>query len=74
VRAEALAVLQVDAVPGALALRFDRRTPLEAEALLRVARERPGSVLLPDGLRWPLEGADPMDSLGVLLDRLQAAL
>jgi transcription-repair coupling factor (superfamily II helicase) len=74
VRAEALAVLQVDAAPGALILRFDSRTPLEAEALVGVARERPGSALLPDGLRWPLDGAEPMDALAGLLDRLQEAL
>jgi transcription-repair coupling factor (superfamily II helicase) len=74
VRAEALAVTQVDASANALALRFDARTPLPADALVRVARERAGAALLPDGLRWPLGGAPPMDALDGLLDRLQAAL
>jgi len=74
VRAEALAVTQVDATASGLALRFDARTPLRAEALVRVGRERPGAALMPDGLRWPLGGASPMDALEGLLDRLQAAL
>jgi hypothetical protein len=74
VRAEALAVTQVVASASALALRFDARTPLQTDALVRVARERPGASLRPDGLRWPLGGAPPMDALDGLLDRLQAAL
>ena len=44
---------QVDATASGLAVRFDARTPLQADALVRVARERPGAALLPDGLRWP---------------------
>ncbi|HEX9188069.1 MAG TPA: transcription-repair coupling factor, partial [Vicinamibacteria bacterium] len=72
--AEALAVTQVDASASALTLRFDARTPLQADALVRVARERPGASLRPDGLRWPLGGAPPMDALDGLLGRLQAAL
>ena len=74
VRAEALAVTQVDATASGLALRFDARTPLQAEALVRVGRDRPGAALMPDGLRWPTGGASPMDALEGLLDRLQAAL
>ena len=73
-RAEALAILQVDAASRALALRLDARTPLQADALVRVVRERPGAALLPDGLRWPTGGQEPMDALGGLLDRLQATL
>ncbi len=73
-RAEALAILQVDAASTALALRLDARTPLQADALVRVVRERPGAALLPDGLRWPTGGEEPMDALGGLLDRLQATL
>jgi transcription-repair coupling factor (superfamily II helicase) len=73
-RAEALAILQVDAAPTALALRLDARTPLQADALVRVVRERPGAALLPDGLRWPTGGEDPLGALGGLLDRLQATL
>ena len=73
-RAEALAILQVDAASRALALRLDARTPLQADALVRVVRERPGAALLPDGLRWPTGGEEPMDALGGLLDRLQATL
>jgi transcription-repair coupling factor (superfamily II helicase) len=74
VRADALAILQVDAAATALALRFDAQTPLQADALVRVARERPGAALLPDGLRWPTAGEEPMDALERLLDRLLAAL
>ncbi len=74
VRAEALAITQVDASGSFLTLRFDARTPLSAEALVRQARERPGAALLPDGLRWPAGGEEPMDALAGLLDRLYAAL
>jgi transcription-repair coupling factor (superfamily II helicase) len=74
VRAEALAITQVDASGSFLTLRFDARTPLPAEALVRLARERPGAALLPDGLRWPVGGEEPMDALAGLLDRLYAAL
>jgi transcription-repair coupling factor (superfamily II helicase) len=74
VRAERLAITQVDAAGAFLALRFDARTPLQAEALVRLARERPGAALQPDGLRWPMDGEAPMDALGGLLDRLYAAL
>jgi transcription-repair coupling factor (superfamily II helicase) len=74
VRAEALAIVQVDAAAAALAVRFDARTPLQAEALVRLVRERPGAALAPDGLRWPTAGEDPMDALDGLLDRLRAAL
>ena len=73
-RAEALAILQVDAASSALTLRLDGRTPLQADALVRVVRERAGAALLPDGLRWPTHGEEPMDCLDGLLDRLQAAL
>jgi transcription-repair coupling factor (superfamily II helicase) len=74
VRAERLAITLVDAAGAFLALRFDARTPLQAEALVRLARERPGAALQPDGLRWPMDGEAPMDALGGLLDRLYAAL
>jgi transcription-repair coupling factor (superfamily II helicase) len=74
VRAERLAITQVDAAGAFLALRFDARTPLQAEALVRLARERAGAALLPDGLRWPMDGEAPMDAFGGLLDRLYAAL
>ncbi len=74
VRAEALAITQVDASGSSLALRFDARTPLQPETLVRLARERPGAALLPDGLRWPAGGEEPMDALASLLDRLHAAL
>ena len=73
-RAEALAILQVDAASRALALRLDARTPLQADALVRVVRERPGAALLPDGLRWPTGGEEPLGALSGLLDRLQATL
>jgi transcription-repair coupling factor (superfamily II helicase) len=74
VRAEALAVVQVDATAAGLSLRFDARTPLQAEALVRLVRERPGAALAPDGLRWPADGGNPMDALEDLLARLRAAL
>jgi transcription-repair coupling factor (superfamily II helicase) len=73
-RAEGLAVTQVDTAGALFALRFDARTPLQAEALVRLARERSGAALQPDGLRWPLGGEEPMDALAGLLDRLHAAL
>ena len=74
VRAEALAVTQADATAAALVVRLDARTPLQTDALVRVTRERPGAALMPDGLRWPLGGEEPMDALGGLLDRLRATL
>jgi transcription-repair coupling factor (superfamily II helicase) len=74
IQAEALAVVQVDATPAALSVRFDARTPLQAEALVRLVRGRPGAALAPDGLRWPAAGEEPMDALDGLLDRLRAAL
>jgi len=72
VRAEALAVTQVDAIEGALVVRFDPRTPLQPAALVRLAGERPGAALLTDGLRWPAGGEEPMDALDALLGRLGA--
>ena len=55
-------------------LRFDSQTPLPPEALVRTARERPGAAILPDGLRWPLAGEDPLGALDGLLDRLRTSL
>jgi transcription-repair coupling factor (superfamily II helicase) len=72
VRAEALAVTQVDAQGGGLVVRFDARTPLHPDALVRLARERLGASLRPDGLRWPAGGEEPMDALDALLGRLNA--
>jgi transcription-repair coupling factor (superfamily II helicase) len=74
VRAEALAVVQADATAHGLTLRFDARTPLQADAIVGVVRGCPGAALLPDGLRWPIDGGEPMDALDGLLDRLRAAL
>ena len=74
VRAEALAVTQVDASPRELVVRFDARTPLGPDALVRLARERPGATLRPDGLRWPTAGEPPMEALDGLFDRLRSAL
>jgi transcription-repair coupling factor (superfamily II helicase) len=74
VRAEALAVVQADATGAGLSLRFDARTPLQPAALVRVVQAQPGAALMPDGLRWPMDGQDPMDALDGLLDRLRAAL
>ena len=69
-RAEALGIVQVDAAAGALTLRFDSRTSLAPEALARVAAERAGARLLPDGLRWPSGTAAPTAELEALLSRL----
>jgi transcription-repair coupling factor (superfamily II helicase) len=69
-RAEALAIVQVDAAPAALVVRFDPRTPLVAETLVAAAAGRPGAQLLPDGLRWPLADRAPLDALESLLERL----
>jgi transcription-repair coupling factor (superfamily II helicase) len=74
IRAEALAVVQADATAAGLALRFDARTPLEPDALVRVVKAQPGAALMPEGLRWPMDGQEPMDALSGLLDRLRAAL
>jgi len=67
-RAEAHGVAQVDASGGALVVRFDPRTSVSPEALVRVAAERSGARLLPEGLRWPLEDEAPLDALGKLLE------
>jgi len=69
-RAEAHGVAQVDAAGSALVVRFDPRTPLSPDALVRIAGERPGARLLPEGLRWPLAAEAPLDALGELLDRV----
>jgi transcription-repair coupling factor (superfamily II helicase) len=73
-RAEGLAVTQVDATARELVVRFDARTPLGPDALVRLARERSGTTLRPDGLRWPTAGEAPMDALDGLFDRLRSAL
>ena len=69
-RAEALGVAQVDAPGQTLVVRFDPRTSVSAEALVRVAAERPGARLLPEGLRWPLRAEAPLDALANLLERV----
>jgi transcription-repair coupling factor (superfamily II helicase) len=68
--AEARGVVQVDAAAGALVVRFDPRTPLGPEALVRLAAGRPGALLLPDGLRWPHGGRAPLEALAELFDRI----
>jgi transcription-repair coupling factor (superfamily II helicase) len=74
VRAEALAVVQADATAAGLSLRFDVRTPLQPAALVRVVQAQRGASLMPDGLRWPMDGEEAMDALDGLLHRLRAAL
>jgi transcription-repair coupling factor (superfamily II helicase) len=70
-RTEALAITQVDMGAGALVVRFDDRTPVAPDALVRTAGERAGARVLPDGLRWPLApGQSALAGLGELLDRL----
>ena len=62
-RAEALAVIQVDLGAGALAVRFDERTPVAPpDPLVRVAGERTGARVLPDGLRWPVGAGETQPS------------
>jgi transcription-repair coupling factor (superfamily II helicase) len=72
VRAEALGIVQVDLASGTLTLRLDPRTSLEPEPLARLAGERSGARLVPDGLRWPLLGEAPLEALAALLDRLSS--
>jgi len=69
-RAEVLGVAQVDASSGALVVRFDPRTAVSPDALVRLAAERSGARLLPEGLRWPLAGQPPLDALDDLLGRV----
>jgi transcription-repair coupling factor (superfamily II helicase) len=73
-RAESLAVSEASLAAGTLVLRFDGQTRLSPDALVAVVRGRPGAAVLPDGLRWPLAGTDPLAGLADLLDRLQARL
>jgi transcription-repair coupling factor (superfamily II helicase) len=74
-RAEALAVTQVDLTGGALVLRIDETTPLVPEALVGLVRDRRGVSLQPAGLRWPLDpGQGALDGLDTLLDRLRGTL
>ena len=73
-RAEALFVSEVNLTAATLVLRFDSQTPLQPEALVRTAKERLGAAILPDGLRWPLAGEDPLGGLDGLLGRLRSRL
>ena len=62
----------MDLGAGALAVRFDERTPVAPATLVRVAGERTGARVLPDGLRWPVgAGETPLAALEGLLDRLR---
>jgi transcription-repair coupling factor (superfamily II helicase) len=70
--AEAHGIAQVDAAPGALVVRFDPRAALLPDALVRLAAERAGVRVLPEGLRWPAAGAPPLDALAGLIERLAA--
>ena len=70
-RAESLAITQVDLGGAVLAVKFDDRTLVAPDALVRAAGERAGARVLPDGLRWPLTpGQGALAGLGELLDRL----
>ena len=73
--AEGVAVTEATLAAGTLVLRFDARTPVTPEALVRLASERRGAAVLPDGLRWPLAAdEDALAGLGALLDRLRAGI
>jgi transcription-repair coupling factor (superfamily II helicase) len=75
VHAEAVAVSEATLAAGTLVLRFDPRTAVTPETLVRLATERRGGAVLPDGLRWPLApDEDALAGLGLLLDRLRAGL
>jgi transcription-repair coupling factor (superfamily II helicase) len=58
-RAEALGIVQVDATPVALVLRFGPETPLAVEALVAAKNALPGAVLHPEGLRVRLAPGTP---------------
>ena len=73
-RAESLAITEANLAGGTLVLRFDARTPLSPDALVRIARQQPGAAILPDGLRWPLAGQEVLPGLSGLLERLQVGL
>jgi len=73
-RAESVRISEANLSAGTLVLRFDHHTPVRPEALVRLAQGRRGAAILPDGLRWPLQGASPLDGLGALLDALHAGL
>ncbi len=75
VRAEEIALTEATLAAGALVLHFDPRTSVTPERLLRLATERRGGAVLPDGLRWPLAGGEaPLVGFGALLERLRADL
>jgi len=73
--AEQVAVTEATLAAGVLELRFDPRTPVTPETLVRLVSERRGGAILPDGLRWPLaQDENALAGLGTLLDRLRADL
>ncbi len=73
--AEELAITEVTAAAGVLLLRLDSRTPVNLETLARLASERAGGAVLPDGLRWPLApGENVLAGFDGLLERLRAGL
>jgi len=72
-RAEAAKVSQADVVGGRLLLRFGPDFPLDS--LPTLVRAIPGAVLTPQALKIPLdEGANQIDVLGAVLDRLERGL
>jgi transcription-repair coupling factor (superfamily II helicase) len=69
--AEPLGIVQVDLGGGALRLRLDETTPLDPSALARLAGEREGAALRPEGFAWPLQPEEgPLAGLDFLLERL----
>jgi transcription-repair coupling factor (superfamily II helicase) len=74
-RAEALGIIQVDAVGGALHARFSERTPIRPEFLVELVRGQPGSALTPQGIlrTRPPEGEEPLGALSRLLTTLESA-
>jgi transcription-repair coupling factor (superfamily II helicase) len=72
-RAEQLAVTQVDRAADALHIRFAAQPALPPEALVRVVRALPGASVSAQGvLRLPLVGREPLAALATFFDVLQA--
>jgi len=70
--AEAHGVVQVDATKDALVVRWGARQAPSPELVVRLASQRPGARLLPEGLRWPRDARDPLEALEELLVRVGA--
>jgi transcription-repair coupling factor (superfamily II helicase) len=71
-RAERLAVAQVDRGAEALHIRFSGQPALPPEALVRVVRALPGATVSAQGvLRLPIPAGDPLGVLAGFFDVLE---